>query len=428
MRRWDLMHYALTGCVVGALLAGCSGSQPTIGTPGTTPQTSALAARATSTHYKVVYSFAGGSDGSNPYAGLIDVGGTLYGTTFAGGSYACTFYQTSGCGTVFTVTPSGREKVLHSFGAYGRDASSPRAGLIDVGGTLYGTTEFGSYGCYGYYTDAYCGTVFSITPNGAEKVLHTFAPNGSDGTSPLAGLIDVKGTLYGTTEYGGSGTCYPPSGPACGTVFSITTGGTEGVVYSFRARQDGAHPYAGLIDVKGKLYGTTDSGGAHDSGTVFTITPGGTEKVLHTFTAAPDGAKPVAGLIDVNGTLYGTTLTGGAYSCGSQGSCGTVFSITPGGTEKVLHSFGDGTDGAGPRASLVDLNGKLYGTTTRGGEHDDGTVFSITPGGTEKVLHSFNGTDGAGPYAALIDVKGTLYGTTEAGGAYNYGMVFSLKP
>ena len=87
--------------------------------------------------------------------------------------------------------------------------------------------------------------------------------------------------------------------------------------------------------------------------------------------------------------------------------CGTVFSVTPSGTEKVLHSFGNGTDGAGPRASLIELNGNLYGTTTSGGEYDAGTVFSITPGGTERVLHSFNGTDGANPYAALIAVKGT---------------------
>ncbi|MGB6713038.1 MAG: choice-of-anchor tandem repeat GloVer-containing protein [Candidatus Cybelea sp.] len=417
---------ALTTSLAAALLAGCGESQPTIGAPGAALQTSALAARATSTNYKVVYSFAGGSDGRNPNAGLIDVGGKLYGTTFAGGSYACTFYQTSGCGTVFSIRPSGTEKVLHSFGAYGRDASSPRAGLIDVGGTLYGTTEFGSYGCYGYYTDVYCGTVFRITPSGAEKVLHTFSPNGSDGTSPLAGLINVKGTLYGTTEYGGSATCYPSH--ACGTVFSITTGGTEGVVYSFRAHLDGAHPYAGLIDVKGKLYGTTDSGGAHGSGTVFRIRPGGKEKVLYSFTAAPDGAQPEAGLIDVNSTLYSTTQSGGAYRCGSGVGCGTVFSVTPSGTEKVLHSFGNGTDGVGPRASLIELNGNLYGTTTSGGEYNAGTVFSITPGGTERVLHSFNGTDGANPYAALIAVKGLLYGTTEAGGAYNYGVVFSLKP
>ena len=218
---------ALTTSLAAALLAGCGESQPTIGAPGAALQTSALAARATSTNYKVVYSFAGGSDGRNPNAGLIDVGGKLYGTTFAGGSYACDFLPRPPVAERSSASRRAvRRKCCTASARMAAMASSPRAGLIDVGGTLYGTTEFGSYGCYGYYTDVYCGTVFRITPSGAEKVLHTFSPNGSDGTSPLAGLINVKGTLYGTTEYGGSATCYPSH--ACGTVFSITTGGHRG--------------------------------------------------------------------------------------------------------------------------------------------------------------------------------------------------------
>jgi len=61
---------------------------------------------------------------------------------------------------------------------------------------LYGTTEFG-----GTYDN---GTVFSVNPNtGAETVLHSFG-SGADGEYPIASLIDVKGTLYGTTEEGGT--------------------------------------------------------------------------------------------------------------------------------------------------------------------------------------------------------------------------------
>jgi uncharacterized repeat protein (TIGR03803 family) len=357
------------------------------------------------------------------------VGGTLYGTTFAGGSYSCAYYRTSGCGTVFSVTPSGTEQVLHGFGAH-RDGSNPRAGLIDVGGTFYGTTEFGGYACYGtgyYYSD--CGTVYSITPSGAESVLFSFGGrDAKNGSYPLADLIDVKGTLYGTTRAGGSGVCYSPY-TACGVVYSITTQGGENVLHSFGSGTDGAYPDASLIELKGKLYGTTYAG-AHHFGTVFRITLGGKEKVLHHFGAADDGAQPVAGLIAVNGTLYGTTLRGGTYSCGSQGGCGTVFSITPGGTERVLHSFGNGTDGAGPQASLIELKGVLYGTTTSGGEYSEGAVFSSTPAGKEKVLHHFGtyGGGGINPHAGLTDVGGTLYGTTYSGGAHGYGTVFSLKP
>jgi len=424
------IHLAL---IIGAaaLFTGCGGPQPPIGSPGALPQASTRV-RTDSTHYNVVYSFSGGSDGANPVAGVIDVGGTLYGTTAAGGAYYCGLGGYHGCGTVYSVTPSGTENVLHNFGA-GSDGANPVAGLIDVGGTLYGTTSAGgSYGCYGsYYFN--CGTVFSLTPSGSEQVLHDFSGYSNDGAHPDAGLIDVKGTLYGTTVVGGQGECYY-SGFACGTVFSITTTGTERVLHGFTGRPDGALPYTDLIDVKGTLYGTTESGGKHGYGTVFRIAAGGAEKVLHNFGAGSDGRNPYAGLIELQGALYGTTIGGGAYSCGSRVGCGTVFRITPGGTEEVLHSFGHGADGTHPYASLIELNGKLYGTTLSGGAYSCssniacGTVFSVTPGGKEKVLHSFGGSnDGARPHAGLTVVDDTLYGTTAIGG-HGYGTVFSLKP
>jgi uncharacterized repeat protein (TIGR03803 family) len=141
------------------------------------------------------------------------------------------------------------------------------------------------------------------------------------------------------------------------------------------------------------------------------ITVGGRVKVLHSFGKGTDGKTPLAGLIEIKGTFYGATFYGGA-----RGSFGTVFSITPGGMEKVLHSFG--ADGINPGASLVDSNGTLYGTTVGGGTYDDGTVFSVSTSGRTKVLHSFgNGYDGQVPNGTLIDVNGTLYGTTLKGGS-----------
>jgi uncharacterized repeat protein (TIGR03803 family) len=215
------------------------------------------------------------------------------------------------------------------------------------------------------------------------------------------------------------------------------------VLHSFGGGADGKTPVAGLIDVKGHLYGTTRYGGAYGHGTVFSITPGGTEKVLHSFAGGSDGAEPLASLIEVKGTLYGTTESGGANSCDGLGNCGTVFSITPSGTEKVLHSFAGGSDGAFPVASLMNVKGRLYGTTAYGGTNQHhcgsscysagGTIFSITPSGTEKVLHSFaKGTDGSYPSASLTDLGGTLYGTTELGGGSacqaGCGTVFALTP
>ncbi|MGC9990893.1 MAG: choice-of-anchor tandem repeat GloVer-containing protein [Candidatus Cybelea sp.] len=353
---------------------------------------------------------AAGGDGSYPLASLLDVEGTLYGTTYAGGTGGCR----GGCGTVFSVTLDGKEQVLHSFPS-GSDGVHPSAALVDLDGTLYGTTRNSDEPRHG-------GTVFSITTGGTEQLLYLFGHK-TNGGKPAASLIDAGGTLYGTTRYGGA--------QLEGTVFSITTDGTWKELHDFGVGTDGAYPEAPLTDVKGTFYGTTGYGGAYHGGTVFTIAPDGTEQVLHSFGNGTDGKNPSAALIDVGGTLYGTTENGGAYS-GSGGCCnGTVFSITPNGTEKVLHSFGGKNgDGFNPLASLLEVKGTLYGTTYYGGtvsrcSGDCGTVFSITPDGTEKVLHSF-GTDGQNPTAGLIDVGGTLYGTTARGGEHGSGTVFTI--
>jgi uncharacterized repeat protein (TIGR03803 family) len=410
--------------VAAALLAGCSGSQAAIGTPGAIGQTSTLVEPSSSTKYHIIYSFSGGSDGASPEAGLIYVDGTLYGTTARGGaSCGVSTSQHDGCGTVFSVTPTGTESVLHAFGA-NADGAFPYASLLDVGGTFYGTTYGGggpgTYHCSGtrsYYGG--CGTVFSVTQSGTETVLYSFQ-GFTGGGQPQAPLIAVKGTLYGTTTIGGGSDCAFRSG-SCGTAFTITTAGAEKPLHYFGGGKDGASPCAGLTQVDGMLYGTTPFGGSARKGTVFSITMAGSEKVLHDFAGQDDGRSPYGGLLDVKGTLYGTTASGGEYNHG------TVFSIKPGGAEKVLHSFGNGSDGSGPRASLIDVNGKLYGTTSNGGAHTSGTVFSIALDGTEKVLYSFDGDDGSSPDADLVDVNGTLYGTTSAGGAHGLGTVFSLK-
>jgi uncharacterized repeat protein (TIGR03803 family) len=381
--------------------------------------------------YKLLYNFGGtSSDGVWPYANLINVNGTLYGTTSQGGT-ACA--SLGGCGTVFAITKSGKERVVYSFKG-DPDGFWPNAGLIESKGTLYGTTEFGGAYCESAGNDG-CGTVFAITTSGKETVLHSFG-SGDDGFWPYPGLLNVKGTFYGTTAYGGA------ISPGFGTVFSITTSGTETVLHSFGKTQrgyDGTYPYAGLVDVKGKLYGTTTAGGPPGCGvgcgTVFAITTSGKENVLYPFKGGPkDGSMPWASLANVDGTLYGTTYKGGDQSDGA------VFSVTPSGKESVLHSFaGYPSDGAGPVAGLLNVNGTLYGTTLNGGaycapseRYDCGTVFAITTSGSESVLHSFAGypNDGAYPYASLVEVNGTLYSTTDAGGnsAESLGTVFSLTP
>jgi uncharacterized repeat protein (TIGR03803 family) len=247
---------------------------------------------------------------------------------------------------------------------------NPRGTLIALHGKLYGTTYEG--GAYGQ------GTVFSVRiSDGKERIIHSFA-NMPDGQNPLAGLLNRNGTLYGTTQVGGS--------IGRGTVFSVNATGAEHVLYSFGGR-DGETPDANLIDVRGTLYGTTAGGGRHMDGTVFSMkTTGSNERVLYSFGEnGSDGIAPVAGVITVNGALYGTTSEGGAAGYG------TVFRVTMAGKERALHSFGANyeNDGEYPEAALIDVKGTLYGTTYVGGISlpscvesgtcDYGTVFALTP-------------------------------------------------
>ena len=115
----------------------------------------------------------------------------------------------------------------------------------------------------------------------------------------------------------------------------------------------------------------------------------------------------------MNGTLYGTTEEGGRSGCDDGRGCGTVYSLTMGSVETVLHHFAGGSDGERPLAALLDVDGTLYGTTYFGGAKDMGTVFRVNPEGREHVVYSFLGcSDGSNPQAPLINVSRMMYGAT----------------
>jgi uncharacterized repeat protein (TIGR03803 family) len=323
---------------------------------------------------------------------------------------------------------AAKEKVLHSFTGFtiGQDGGLPYGSVVrDDAGNLYGTTFNGGANDY--------GTVFKLSPNGQETVLHSFANDGNDGTNPQAGVVlDSQGNIYGTTRNG--------SAHGVGILFKLTPLGTETVLHIFAggANKDGGRPQADLImDNAGNIYGTTHIGGgkgdcnADTCGTVFKFAPDGSETILHRFTGGKDGGYPSAPLIlDEAGNLYGTAETGGnADGCGSPG-CGVVFKMSPAGKETVLYAF-NGTDGRDPVAGLVrDVKGNFYGTTNGGGSANAGVVFKLTPKGKETVLRNFNlGGDngGVGPQGSLVmDAKGFLYGTTANGGLTNNGVVYKI--
>ena len=336
-------------------------------------------------------------DGWAPTAGLImDKKGNLYGTTNEGGTsqWNGIVFEVSPPakkGGAWT------EKTLYNFCSQTdcADGGNPALAslIMDTEGNLYGTTPFGGANV-SYCAGQTCGTVFKLTPQGQYSVLYTFCSqtNCADGANPYATLImDSEGNFYGTTFHGGVVQANCSYGCGYGTVFKLTPQGQETVLYSFCSQTncaDGAEPEAGLImDKEGNLYGTTTYGGANGYGTVFELTPGGEETVLFTFNSGA-GANPFGGLVmDKDENLYGATAYGGANGVG------TVFVVFKGpfGEGEQFYSFGsltDCADGSTPYSALImDKKGNLYGTTRYGGANwgtygcseGGGTVFKVTP-------------------------------------------------
>jgi uncharacterized repeat protein (TIGR03803 family) len=265
----------------------------------------------------VVYAFRGGSDGAYPTGDLIeDDNGSVLGTTSSGGD--SNFCENFGCGVVFRVDSSGAETVLYAFQGGGDGGVPTGAPIMDGAGNLYGVTQLG--GTINSICTVGCGVVYKLTPDGAEQALYAFQ-GGEDGSGSRGNLLlDNSGNLYGTTEFGGGTGCVYNLG--CGTVFKVTPDGMESILHRFQGGLDGNAPVAGLImDAKGNLFGTTALGGnlncdkGGGCGTVFKVSASGRETVLVSFRKRY-GREPVAALLAKKGYLYGTTTSGGLYKQG----------------------------------------------------------------------------------------------------------------
>ncbi len=258
----------------------------------------------------VLHSFAGGTlDGCDPQQGVvIDKAGNLYGTTAECGA--------SNNGTVFKLTPNGKLVWLYSFtgGAYG--GSYPANGhlLVDKGDNLYGVTWHGG--------PSGNGIVYKITPEGKLTLLHMFAGGTADGCFPFGRpAMDEAGNLYGTTANCGT--------HDMGTVWKLSKDGTESVLHSFAGgTSDGEDPSDSVaLDAKGNMYGTTQAGGSgscpNGCGVVYKLSRSGTLTLLHSFDES-DGANPTSGVwVSSKEGLYGTAYDGGSDDYG------TVWKLTP---------------------------------------------------------------------------------------------------
>jgi uncharacterized repeat protein (TIGR03803 family) len=355
-----------------------------------------------------VYNFAGGkTSGQYPwYVTLVQgTNGSLYGTTYSGGSNLA--------GTVFSVTTSGTQTLLYSFKGGTKDGSNPTGGLtLGTDGNFYGTTQQGG--------SATQGIVFKITTAGVLTILHNFNA-AVDGAFPWGPpILASDGNFYGTTSGGGT--------KGNGIVYKITSSGTFTVVYKF----DVTHGFAPIAPptqgTDGFLYIPVSEGGNEYCGTIVQLSTAGVLNNSFSFPCGSGGSFPIGPLVQAaNGNFYSTTQNGG-----SNGE-GTIYQVTPGLAVTLLHNFGAVFgDCTYPSAGLLlATDGKYYGSAADGGGKGDGCLYNTTTSGSYTGLYTFDNTSNGtqiSPLAPPVQAtSGLLYGVTEFGGPSNDGTVYSLN-
>lgn len=365
--------------------------------------------------YEVLHHFGEPNDGQEPWASLVEgADAKLYGTARNGGLHLN--------GTVFRLNNDGSsyESVHHFDGGIG-EGYRPEGTLIRANdGALYGTTRLGGRGNI--------GGVYKLQPDGsAFATLQSFSACGGDGSETSSRLLAATdGFLYGTTLKGGA--------YEYGIIFKVRHDGSDYRLlhdFGFDAN-DGINPYEGLSEGgDGLLYGATRYGGGVDTGTIFKLNKDGSGySVIHRFIgAAGTGSLPTAGVVvGSDGRLYGRTLKGGA----SDGA--TIFRLNRDGTDftTLYDSPVSGGNLFYAYSGLIEgADGRLYGNSSGDGNHSAGTVFSLNRDGSDyRVLHHFNtsGGDGNYPEGGVIEAgDGRLYGTTSYGGDFDYGILFRIN-
>jgi uncharacterized repeat protein (TIGR03803 family) len=356
---------------------------------------------ATSTYTKKL-DFNNTTNGANPKGNLTQAGnGKLYGMTNAGG--------TSGTGVLFEYDPATStytkklDFINNTTGYY------PNGSLaIAANGKLYGTTSSGG---------ANNGVLFEYDP-ATSTFTKKFDFNGTNGSNPSSSLaLATNGKLYGLTQDGGS--------LSDGVLFEYdpaTSSFTKKLDFNLT---DGESPLGSLAQASnGKLYGTTNGGGATGNGTLFEFDPATatyTKKLdfIGTNGSSPEGSLVLSG----NGKMYGMTNDGGTNSAG------VLFEYDPttSAFTKKLDFIYTATGGNPYGSLLLAGNGKLYGLTGYGGVNDKGVIFEYDPATniyTKKIEFS-SGSGGYQPEGDLIQAtNGKLFGMTRLGGTNDKGVIF----
>ena len=254
---------------------------------------------------------------------------------------------------------------------------------------------------------------FDATENSDVEELQSFGQGA--GADPQGGLLLAKdGLLYGETQDGGENND--------GVIYRMDTYGDEQIVGVFNGA-NGNIPAAKLIQGSDDtFYGTTYTGGANNAGTIFAFTVAGGIKTLASLSSSTGDNPNAAPTLNSDGYLYVPCTYGGAQGYGS-----VVKVKTTGGTLSTIYSFDsmtNGADGLNPYGDLtVGTDGRLYGTTGYGGTNNNGVIYSMTTGGSYKLVHSLaaDGSEGYLPYAGVVEASdGNFYGTTYHGGTPPY--------
>lgn len=358
-----------------------------------------------STAISTQYNFQGYPGSAPQFVKLCQASsGKLYGTTRFGG--------TSNLGTLFEFNPATNSySVLVDFdGAL--KGSDPQSSVIQAtNGKLYGMTRLGGTNNV--------GVIFEYDPatSSFTKKYDMIAANGS---FPQGSLIEASnGKLYGVNRFGGAN--------GAGTLFEYNLSlSSYSVLISF-STAIGANPQAPPIQAaNGKIYGTTLSGGSGNGGVIYEYDlSSSTYSVVFNYTAASTGNQPVGGIVQAsNGKIYGTTNQGGANNVG------VLFEFNPAGNTYSVLSTMASTLGANPQAALIQAsNGKLYGTTRIGGANNLGTLFEFDPAtNIQTKLLDFSAANGSNPIGAVTQAtNGLLYGLTSAGGTQSVGVLYEYN-
>jgi len=321
------------------------------------------------------------ADGAGPVAGLLQsTDGNFYGTAAVAGAY--------GGGTVFKITAGGTLTTLYNFCSQANcaDGIYPVGLMQGTNGDFYGTTNYGgNTAC-----TSGCGTIFEITPTGALTTLHSF--DGTDGAFPNWLIQATDGNFYGTTSSGGANN---ECSGGCGTVFKLTPGGTLTTLYNFCSQascNDGVTPGAGLVQAAdGNFYGTTYGGGDSGWGTLFRIAPSGILTTLYNFCAQSncnDGAQPEGLVQGTDGSFYGTTDAGGTSGECSNG-CGTVYSLSAG-----LRPFVETQPTSGKVGKAVIILGSMLTGTTSVSFNGIAATFTVAKSTEIKTIVPTGATTG----------------------------------